>query len=96
MVQDNKIHLYAWNGTELKEDGVLDTPRGPALTLAFSPDGKLLVAGDVSAHLSSLLVLMGWCLIELQATGKITLFSVEEKKVTFHPIKNFQYKKRKS
>lgn len=58
--QDNKIHLYAWNGTELKEDGVLDTPRGPALTLAFAPDGKRLVAGDVSAHLSCV---DGYCLI---------------------------------
>ncbi|EJC99333.1 WD40 repeat-like protein [Fomitiporia mediterranea MF3/22] len=57
---DNKIHLYSWNGKELKEDGVLETPRGPALTLAFSPDGKLLVSGD--------------------ATGKIILFDVTEKK----------------
>ncbi|KAL5522671.1 hypothetical protein ACEPAG_8689 [Sanghuangporus baumii] len=57
---DNKIHLYSWNGTELKEDGTLETPRGPALTLAFSPNGKLLVSGD--------------------ATGKITLFDVVDKK----------------
>ncbi|THH06015.1 hypothetical protein EW145_g4377 [Phellinidium pouzarii] len=57
---DNKIHLHSWNGTELKETSTLDTPRGTVTALAFSFDGKLLVAGD--------------------ATGKIILFSVDEKK----------------
>lgn len=45
--QDNKIHLYSWNGTELSETGALETPRGAVTSLAFSPDSTLLVAGDV-------------------------------------------------
>ena len=47
ILQDNKIHLHSWNGTELNETGTLET-RGTVTSLAFSPDQKLLVAGDVS------------------------------------------------
>ncbi|KAI5117164.1 hypothetical protein M0805_001022 [Coniferiporia weirii] len=44
---DKKVHLYSWDGAALKEAGTLDTPRGTVSALAFSIDGKLLVAGDV-------------------------------------------------
>ena len=85
-MQDNKIHLYSWNGTELKEDGTLDTPRGLAITLAASPDGKLLVSGDVSALHSKPSGIRWRRRTEHnspnQATGKMVLFDLVEKKVS--------------
>jgi len=49
---DNKIHLYSWNGTELSEAGTLETPRGAVTSLAFSPDQELLVAGDATGKIT--------------------------------------------
>lgn len=46
-IQDNKVYLYAWDGKELKAGDVLEGPKGVVHALAFSPDGKLLAAGDV-------------------------------------------------
>ncbi|KAH8113894.1 WD40 repeat-like protein [Phellopilus nigrolimitatus] len=48
---DLKVHLYSWDGTALKESGTLDT-RGTVMSLAFSPDEKLLVAGDSSGKIT--------------------------------------------
>lgn len=46
-IQDNKVYLYAWDGKELKAGDALEGPKGVVHALAFSPDGKLLAAGDV-------------------------------------------------
>lgn len=43
------MHLHDWDGKVLKEVGVLENNKGSISALAFSPDGSLLVAGDVSA-----------------------------------------------
>lgn len=48
-LQDHKVHLYEWDGKMLKETGLLEGNRGPVGALAFSPDGNLLAAGDVSS-----------------------------------------------
>lgn len=45
--QDQKVHLYDWDGKALKENGVLEGLRGAVSALAISPDGSLLAAGDV-------------------------------------------------
>lgn len=42
------MYLYEWDGTELKEVAKLENNAGRVTALAFSPDGKLLAAGDVS------------------------------------------------
>lgn len=41
------MYLYAWDGKELTAGDVLEGPQGVVHALAFSPDGKLLAAGDV-------------------------------------------------
>jgi WD repeat-containing protein 1 (actin-interacting protein 1) len=45
--EDNKIYLYTWSGSELKQEHVLEGNKGPISVLAFSPDGAVLAAGDV-------------------------------------------------
>jgi len=47
-MQDKKVHLHEWDGKMLKEIAVLSGNRGVVSALAFSPDGSLLSAGDVS------------------------------------------------
>lgn len=47
--EDQKIRLYDWDGKALKELGVLENNKGTISALAFSPDGTLLAAGDVSS-----------------------------------------------
>ncbi|KZV85264.1 WD40 repeat-like protein [Exidia glandulosa HHB12029] len=45
--QDNKIRLYDWKSGALSpRSGTLDANRGAVSAVAFSPDGKLLAAGD--------------------------------------------------
>ena len=47
-LQDQKVRLYSWDGKSLKETGLLENNKGSISALAFSPDGSLLAAGDVS------------------------------------------------
>ena len=43
------MHLYNWNSNgTLTEAGMLEGSKGPVSSLAFTPDGSLLAAGDVS------------------------------------------------
>jgi WD40 repeat protein len=51
--QDAKVRLYAWDGKSLKETGLLEGNRGPISAIRFSPDGTMVVSGDVS-HASCL------------------------------------------
>ncbi|TCD64690.1 WD40 repeat-like protein [Steccherinum ochraceum] len=44
--EDNKVHLYDWDGKALKESGVLEGNKGVVGAVAFNPDGNLLAAGD--------------------------------------------------
>jgi WD40 repeat protein len=46
--EDQKVRLYSWDGTTLRETNTLEGNRGIISALAFSPDGKYLVSGDVS------------------------------------------------
>ncbi|KXN81676.1 hypothetical protein AN958_03923 [Leucoagaricus sp. SymC.cos] len=46
--EDRKVRLHEWDGKALKETGVLENNQGLISALAFSPDGKYLVAGDSS------------------------------------------------
>lgn len=48
------MYLYAWDGKELTAGDVLEGPQGVVHALAFSPDGKLLAAGDVRSFVFSL------------------------------------------
>ena len=45
--QDRKVRLNEWDGKALKEVAVLEGNQGQVSALAFSPNGKYLVAGDV-------------------------------------------------
>lgn len=47
--EDQKVRLYEWDGKALKEVAVLENNKGSVSALAFSPDGSLLAAGDVSS-----------------------------------------------
>ncbi|OBZ67657.1 putative WD repeat-containing protein C9G1.05 [Grifola frondosa] len=49
--QDQKVHLYDWDGKTLKEVATLDGNKGVVSALAFSPDGSLLAAGDSSGRI---------------------------------------------
>ena len=43
------MHLYDWNSNgSLAEAGMLEGSKGPVNSVAFTPDGGLLAAGDVS------------------------------------------------
>jgi len=45
--QDNKAHLLKYENGNLKEDGILESNKGPVTAVAISPDASKLVAGDV-------------------------------------------------
>ncbi|KAG9221920.1 hypothetical protein CCMSSC00406_0005745 [Pleurotus cornucopiae] len=44
---DQKVHLYQWDGKALKETTVLDGNKGTVSALAFSPDSKYIASGDL-------------------------------------------------
>lgn len=44
-----KVRLYDWDGKALGEAATLEGNKGVVSALAFTPDGALLTAGDVSA-----------------------------------------------
>ena len=46
--QDTKVRLYEWDGKSLKEAGMLEGNRGSISAIRFSPNGTMLVSGDVS------------------------------------------------
>lgn len=43
------MRLYEWDGKALAEAATLEGNKGTVSAVAFSPDGSLLAAGDVSA-----------------------------------------------
>ena len=43
-MQDHKVHIL---NTALDQKGLLENGKGPITSVAFSPDSKLLAAGDV-------------------------------------------------
>ena len=45
------MYLHDWDGKSFKEAAILENNKGTISALAFSPDGSLLVAGDVSLHI---------------------------------------------
>ena len=46
--KDAKVRLYDWDGKSLKETGLLEGNKGPISAIRFSPDGTMVVSGDVS------------------------------------------------
>ena len=46
--KDAKVRLYDWDGKSLKEAGLLEGNRDPISAVRFSPDGTMVVTGDVS------------------------------------------------
>ena len=56
IMQDQKVHLYEWDGKALKEVASLSGNRGTVSALAFSSDGLMLSSGDVSTAFFPLLL----------------------------------------
>jgi WD40 repeat protein len=52
--KDAKVRLYDWDGKSLKETGLLEGNKGPISAIQFSPDGTMVVSGDVSCEFFSL------------------------------------------
>ncbi|KZT03823.1 WD40 repeat-like protein [Laetiporus sulphureus 93-53] len=50
--EDQKVHLYDWDGKALSEVATLEGNKGIVSALAFSPDGSLLAAGDSSGKIA--------------------------------------------
>ncbi|KAJ7247874.1 WD40-repeat-containing domain protein [Mycena haematopus] len=50
--EDQKVRLHEWSGTALKEVALLEGNKGVISALEFSPDGKLLAAGDSSGRIA--------------------------------------------
>ncbi|KAG8882996.1 WD40 repeat-like protein [Tulasnella sp. 331] len=44
--EDQKVYLYDWSGSALREVGKLESNRGIIGALAFTPDGSILASGD--------------------------------------------------
>jgi WD40 repeat protein len=51
LCQDNKTHLFKYEGGTLKEDGILEGNKGAVTAVAISPDASKLVSGDVRMRL---------------------------------------------
>ncbi|KAI0918644.1 hypothetical protein AcW1_009523 [Taiwanofungus camphoratus] len=78
--EDQKVHLYDWDGKTLKEVSTLEGNKGTVSALAFSPDGSLLASGDVShIDLFADAQSVNQC---VQSSGKIVLFDIKERKVS--------------
>jgi hypothetical protein len=80
--QDMKVHLYTWDGQSLKDAGTLEGNKATVSALAFTPDGSLLAAGDVSPCAC----LSPQPLTANQSSGKIVLFNVKEKTVSVNHL----------
>ncbi|KAG5634451.1 hypothetical protein H0H81_001907 [Sphagnurus paluster] len=50
--EDQKVRLNRWDGLALAEMAVLEGNKGVVSALAFSPDGKLLAAGDSTGRVA--------------------------------------------
>jgi WD40 repeat protein len=74
--QDNKVHLYEWDGQALRETGKLEGNKSVVSALAFSPDGALIAAGEVSVRQVYTLLLFNAI---IQSSGKICLFKLADK-----------------
>ena len=46
--QDAKVRLFTWDGKLLKEGGLLEGNVDQVTAVRFSPDGAMVVSGDVS------------------------------------------------
>lgn len=73
------MRLYDWDGKALAEVATLEGSKGVVSALAFSPDGALLTAGDVSVLLP---LADSPTLTISQSSGKIILYNVKERKVS--------------
>ena len=76
------MRLYTWSGTALTEVGIYEGNQGGIIsTLAFSPDGKYLVGGDVRPNHdpSSDLKFLLYC--QTQTSGKILLYDAQARTV---------------
>lgn len=51
---DNKVYIYAFDGSKLTESKQLDKHRGIVTAIAYSPDGAYLASGDGSRNI------IGW------------------------------------
>ncbi|CCL99609.1 uncharacterized protein FIBRA_01627 [Fibroporia radiculosa] len=49
--EDQKVHLFDWDGKSLTESGTLEGNKGTVSAIAFSPDGALLASGDSSGKI---------------------------------------------
>jgi len=49
--EDQKVYLYTWDGTSLKETANFDRNKSVVTAVAFSPDGKWLAAGESSGKI---------------------------------------------
>ncbi|KAJ7599387.1 WD40-repeat-containing domain protein [Mycena floridula] len=50
--EDNKVHLFDWDGKALKAQSVLEGNKGVVSSLAFAPNGIHLAAGDSSGRIA--------------------------------------------
>jgi len=49
--EDQKVHFYEWDGKALKESWAADGFAGAIVSVAFSPNGKLLAVGNTSGKI---------------------------------------------
>ncbi|PVF98501.1 putative actin interacting protein 1 [Serendipita vermifera] len=79
--EDHKVYLYDWNGSKLTPaSGNLASNRSVVSALAFSPNGKLLAAGDSSG------VLMLYDVIEAKVvTSRWSGHTARINSLSFHP-----------
>jgi len=65
--KDNKIYIYSLSGDNLSDTATLEGHRNSLTTLAYSPDGKYLAAGDYQRDIfvwdvaAKTIKIQGWC-----------------------------------